>query len=112
MHGTTFVDFDICQQMTPLPMLYPMTLTYFLSSTIWYVEYISETQMVQKWEMILNIRYFNDVFVTQMKMITKRFLQICFHLYGTRRRVALALLRIGMVTARITDLVIFPVSWE
>ena len=35
MHWATFIDFDICQQMTPLQKLYSMTLAYFY--WFWYL---------------------------------------------------------------------------
>ena len=56
MHRTTFMDFDICQQMTQLRKLYLMPLTYIFKVTNWNDD-VAETELAHKWEMTLNIRY-------------------------------------------------------
>ena len=56
-------------------------------------------------EMILSAWRFSNILVSKVQMSTKLFLQICFHLYGTRRRVALVLIDDFILTTSVSHLV-------
>ena len=68
MHRKTFIDFDICQQMTLLWKLYLMTLTSFFKVKKWNVS-ISETEQNWEWLQIPDIL---TVLFSKMQTITKQ----------------------------------------
>ena len=51
-----------------------------------------QRELAHTCEITLNTYHFSNILVFESEIIIKRFLQICIHLYGTRRRVAVVLL--------------------
>ena len=107
MRHTVFMNFDICYRMVPLQMLHSTTFTYFILSNISNVNISGNGEC---WR--INVKYdfyrFCDLpsngnesevelcdldlhFQGQHCEQSRLLMQICLHLYGTRRRVAVVL---------------------
>ena len=92
MHRTPFKDLDICKQ---IRNVYLMTLIYFFRVKIEiFIFYIKQTVRASaNMRTDFSIWCFSNILVFLMQIITKLILQICLHLYGIRRRVALVISR-------------------
>ena len=77
--------------MIPLRKLHLMISTYFFNVEYFKVLYLGNRELAQTCEMTLSNWRLYSILVFKVQMITKLFMQICLHLYGTRRRVALVL---------------------
>ena len=90
MYEATFKDLDICQRMIPLRKLHLNDLyLLFQSKQNWNFNISETVRASATCEMTLSTSRCSKILVFYSKMNAKLFLQICLHLYGACRRVAL-----------------------
>ena len=92
--------------MALLRNLYPMTLTYFFKIKNLICHYLANWYGAKIRSDFKYQVFKQHILFSKMQMITKLFLQICFHLYGTRRRVALIFFMLASIANRLKALTI------